>query len=49
LLESRPHRASGEVALHVLDVMVTLLAAAERKTSLEVHSNCARPALVPLS
>lgn len=49
LLESRPHRASGEVALHVLDVMVTLLAAAERKTSLEVHSSCARPALVPLS
>ena len=49
LLEGRPHRASADVALHVLDVMVTVLAAAEQKTSLEVHSSCARPALVPLS
>jgi hypothetical protein len=28
---------------------VTVLAAAEQQTSLEVHSSCARPALVPLS
>jgi predicted dehydrogenase len=49
LLEGRPHRASADVALHVLDVMVTILAAAEQQTSLEVRSRCARPALVPLS
>jgi predicted dehydrogenase len=49
LLEGRPHRASADIALHVLDVMVTVLAAAGQQTSLEVHSRCARPALVSLS
>jgi predicted dehydrogenase len=49
LLERRPHRASADVALHVLDVMVTVLAAAGQQTSLDVRTRCARPALVPLS
>ena len=49
LIEHRPHRASADVALHVLDIMLTVLAAAEQKSSLEVQSSCARPALVPLS
>lgn len=44
-----PHRASAELALHVLDVSETLLRAAHERTSLEVTSTCERPASVPLT
>jgi predicted dehydrogenase len=46
--EGRPHRASADVALHVLDVMQTLLEAAGRRTSLDVGTSCAVPEPVPL-
>jgi predicted dehydrogenase len=40
------HRASGAVAYHVLDVMESLLAAAERGQAQDVASTCPRPAPV---
>lgn len=42
-----PHRADGELAYHVLDVMESLLAAAESGGSVRVGSSCNRPAAVP--
>jgi predicted dehydrogenase len=43
----RPHRANGELALHVLEIMEALerSSAEGRRTSIE--SSCARPAPVP--
>ena len=38
-----PHRASAEVALHVLDVMETIQAAADSGTRIMVTTTCARP------
>lgn len=43
------HRANGELAFHVLDIMSSLLAAAESGETVRVQSTCARPAPVPLS
>ncbi|WP_031512938.1 Gfo/Idh/MocA family protein [Streptomyces sp. NRRL F-5123] len=45
----RPHLASGELAEHVLDVMLTLLDAAHEGRSLPVATACERPAAVPLT
>jgi predicted dehydrogenase len=44
----RPHRASAELAVHVLDVMETLLAAAHGRTGLPVSTTCEPPEPVPL-
>jgi predicted dehydrogenase len=44
----RPHRASAELARHVLDVMLTLLDAAEAGRVLPVASTCERPRAVLL-
>ncbi|WP_035697416.1 Gfo/Idh/MocA family protein, partial [Glycomyces tenuis] len=44
-----PARANGELAYHVLDVMSSLLDAAEGGAAVEVASTCERPAAVPLS
>jgi len=43
------HRAGGELALHVLDVMETLLRAAERGRTEDIASRCERPEPVELS
>lgn len=48
LAAGRPHRASAELALHVLDVMEALLTAARGQASVPVASSCTLPALVPL-
>ncbi|MDX6356585.1 MAG: hypothetical protein QOF98_3488 [Streptomyces sp.] len=48
LATGRPHRASAELAQHVLDVMLTLLDAAHQGTSLPVTGGVERPAPVPL-
>ena len=45
----RPHRASAELAAHVLDIMLTLLDAAREGRPLPVASSCERPAPVPLT
>ncbi|MBB5078827.1 Gfo/Idh/MocA family protein [Nonomuraea endophytica] len=46
LSAGRPHRASAELAAHVLDTMLTLMDAAEQGRALRVASTCERPALV---
>ncbi|MFG3019389.1 Gfo/Idh/MocA family protein [Streptomyces sp. NPDC048254] len=46
LAEGRPHRASAELAGHVLDVMLTLMEAADEGRALPVTSTCERPAPV---
>ncbi|WP_406415785.1 Gfo/Idh/MocA family oxidoreductase [Streptomyces sp. NBC_00873] len=46
LAEGRPHRASAELAAHVLDIMLTLMAAADQGRALPVASTCERPAPV---
>jgi predicted dehydrogenase len=43
----RPHRASAEIAHHVLDTMSSLLEASTLGRSLDVASTCVRPDLVP--
>ena len=41
--EKRPHRASGDLALHVLAVMAAILRAAETRAPVSVAPSCARP------
>ena len=43
----RPHRASGELAFHVLEVMESIGTAAREHSVVEVRSRVERPALVP--
>ncbi|MDX3853842.1 Gfo/Idh/MocA family oxidoreductase [Streptomyces sp. AK02-01A] len=43
LAAGRPHRASAELARHVLDIMLTLLDSAREGRALRVESSCARP------
>jgi hypothetical protein len=47
IAKNRPHRMSGDLALHVVDVMESfhLSAAAERKV--KTRSTCERPAALP--
>jgi predicted dehydrogenase len=44
----RPHRASGELAYHVLDVMHAIHDAATAARSVELASRCDRPAALPV-
>jgi predicted dehydrogenase len=46
LATNTEHRASGTLAYHVLDVMESLLRAAETATTQNITSTCARPAPV---
>jgi predicted dehydrogenase len=48
LVAGVPHRASGEVAYHVLDVMESLLLASSSGRSVDVASTFSRPLPVPL-
>ncbi|WP_344746541.1 Gfo/Idh/MocA family protein [Streptosporangium vulgare] len=43
----RPHRASGELGLHVLDVMTSIGESAERGEFVDVTSTCPRPDPLP--
>lgn len=43
----RPHRANGELALHVLEVMESLERAADEGRRIRIESACARPSPVP--
>lgn len=47
LNSGRPHRASGELAYHVLDVMQGFLDAAEAGKRVGIESTCERPAPLP--
>lgn len=43
ILTGRPHRASGDLALHVLDVIASLLQSARTGRTVTLTSTCARP------
>lgn len=44
IVEGRPHRASGEFALHVQEVIEALIGSAESGTRVDIDSRCERPA-----
>lgn len=46
---SRPHRASGELAYHVLDVMHALHESDNEKKFIDVESSCVPPAPLPIN
>ena len=48
LAEGRPHRASGELACHVVDVARTILESAAEGRALEVATSVERPAPLPV-
>lgn len=48
IAEGRPHRASGALALHVLEVMESLERSSDESRRIMIDSRCERPAPVPL-
>ncbi|NYI42480.1 putative dehydrogenase [Demequina lutea] len=46
--QGTPHRASGELAFHVLEIMEAVLAASAERRVVELSSTVGRPAAVPL-
>jgi predicted dehydrogenase len=49
LHSGRPHRASGQMAYHVLDVMHAIHDASRMGKHIELNSTCARPAAMPMN
>jgi predicted dehydrogenase len=47
LRSGRPHRASAEMALHVVEIMEALLTAGETGRTVAINSRCDRPAPLP--
>jgi predicted dehydrogenase len=47
IAEGRPHRASAEMAFHVLDVMHAFLESSEQDRHVRIVSTCRRPAPLP--
>ena len=43
VLEGRPHRCNGELALHVVEVMTSILKAGETGEALKMQTTCERP------
>ena len=48
LRSGRPHRASGELANHVLDIMHAFHDASDAGKHIELQSKCARPKPLPM-
>jgi len=48
LTYGRPHRASGELAYHVLDLMHAFHDASDTGRQVEIKSECAKPAALPV-
>ena len=48
IASGRPHRASGELAYHALDVMQAFEESSETGRHIEITSRCSRPAPLPL-
>jgi predicted dehydrogenase len=46
--EGKPHKANGEMAYHVLEVMHGILAASTEGKHVDIVSTCAKPALLPM-
>lgn len=47
LLSGRPHRASGALAFHVVDIMQALYEASEQGQHIEISSACQQPSALP--
>jgi hypothetical protein len=47
MLAGRPHRANGEVALHVVEAMEGFLESAAKGRSVKLTTTCERPEAVP--
>jgi hypothetical protein len=45
---NRPHRASGELAHHVLDIMQAFHDASATGKHIDLTSTCARPTMLPI-
>ena len=48
IISKRPHRANGDLAYHVLDVMLAFQDASDSGRHVEIKSTCPRPAPLPL-
>jgi predicted dehydrogenase len=48
IAEDRPHRASGRLGLHVLEIMDAILRSSAEKAVVEIESRVERPELLPL-
>jgi predicted dehydrogenase len=48
LRDDRPHRADGALALHVLDILLSLTRATEENRWIRLETSCPRPAPMPL-
>jgi len=48
ILAGRPARASGELALHVLDIMQSILESSQNEQYITLATTCTRPAALPL-
>jgi predicted dehydrogenase len=48
LRSGRPHRASGELGFHVLDIMHAFLDSAHQRQQIDLTSTCTRPAPLPM-
>ena len=48
IVGGRPHRASGEMAYHVLDIMAAVHDASDSGEHVMLESTCARPAALPV-
>ena len=48
LTSGRVHRANGELAYHVLDIMCALHDASDSDAYVEMASTCERPASLPM-
>ena len=46
IIDKRPHRANGDVALHVLAIMAGILEAASEGRPVIIAQSCERPALL---
>ena len=47
ILTNRPHRASGALALHVLEVMEAFQTSADEGRRVKIESRVERPAMMP--
>lgn len=48
ILSGRPHRASGQLAYHVLDIMCAFHDASDQGQHVELESSCERPTILPM-
>ena len=47
--EGRPHRASGELALHALEAMLATYKSSDERRTIDLQTTCERPARMPMN